>query len=170
MTHDYKRHGTTSLFVADWTWRRARWSAKSTAGTGSQEVLRFLREVGEGGAQGTRRSSASWTTYATHKHRRVRDWAAGTGRVRFHFVPTSSSWLNLVERFFSTLTQKRIRRGVFHSVPHLESCLKQYIETYEYTPAVLVAVGRPDHREGGPGPQGTRSRLSIGALCFGPPH
>ena len=68
--------------------------------------------------------------YSTHKHGKVREWAEVTKRVHFHFVPTNSSWLNLVERFFSTLTQKRIRRGVFHSVPHLESCLKEYVETY----------------------------------------
>ena len=76
--------------------------------------------------------------YSTHKHGKVREWAEGTGRVHFHFVPTSSSWLNLVERFFSTLTQKRIRRGVFHSVPHLESCLKEYVETYNENPRPFV--------------------------------
>ena len=53
--------------------------------------------------------------YATHKHQKVKAWAEGTKRVHFHFIPTSSSWLNLIERFFSTLTQKRIRRGVVHS-------------------------------------------------------
>ena len=58
--------------------------------------------------------------------------------MHFHFVPTSSSWLNLVERFFSTLTQKRIRRGVFHSVAHLESCLKEYVETYNENPRPFV--------------------------------
>jgi len=76
--------------------------------------------------------------YSTHKHRKVREWAENTGRVHFHFVPTSSSWLNLVERFFSTLTHKRIRRGVFHSVPHLESSLKHYIETYNDNPRPFV--------------------------------
>ena len=65
-------------------------------------------------------------------------WAERTKRVHFHFIPTSSSWLNLVERFFSTLTQKRIRRGVFHSVGHLESCLKQYIETHNENPRPFV--------------------------------
>ena len=132
MTHDYKRHGTTSLFVAmdvasgevvGETYGRHR----------HQEVLRFFRKVEKEVPKG-REIHIILDNYSTHRHRRVRDWAAGTGRVRFHFVPTSSSWLNLVERFFSTLTQKRIRRGVFHSVPHLESCLKQYIETYNENP------------------------------------
>ena len=79
----------------------------------------------------------------------MREWAEGTGQVHFHFVPTSSSWLNLVERFFSTLTQKRIRRGVFHSVPHLESCLKQYIETYNNRLTSLPSLTHPgDDRSG----------------------
>ena len=79
----------------------------------------------------------------------MREWAEGTGRVHFHFVPTSSSWLNLVERFFSTLTQKRIRRGVFHSVPHFESYLKQYIETYNNRLTSLPSLTHPgDDRSG----------------------
>ena len=136
MTHDYKRHGTPSLFVAmetasggvvSETYRRHR----------HQEVLRFLRKV-EKEVRKDRQIHIILYNYATHKHRKVREWAEGTGRVHFHFVPTSSSWLNLVERFFSTLTQKRIRRGVFHSVPHLESCLKQYIETYNENPRPFV--------------------------------
>ena len=136
MTHDHKRHGTTSLFVAmdvasgeviGETYRRHR----------HQELLRFLRKVEKEVPEG-REIHLILDNYSTHKHRKVRAWAEGTGRVHFHFVPTSSSWLNLVERFFSTLTRKRIRRGVFHSVPHLESCLKQYIETYNDNPRPFI--------------------------------
>ena len=136
MTHDYKRHGTTSLFAAmdvasgeviGETYRRHR----------HQELLRFLRKVEKEVPKG-REIHIILDNYSTHKHGKVREWAEGTKRVHFHFVPTSSSWLNLVERFFSTLTQKRIRRGVFHSVPHLESCLKEYVETYNENPRPFV--------------------------------
>ncbi len=136
MTHDYKRHGTTSLFVAmdvasgevtGETYRRHR----------HQEVLRFFRKVEKEVPKG-REIHIILDNYATHKHQKVKAWAERTKRVRFHFVPTSSSWPNLVERFFSTLTQKRIRRGVFHSVGHLESCLKQYIETHNENPRPFV--------------------------------
>ena len=136
MTHDYKRHGTTSLFVAmdvasgevtGETYRRHR----------HQEVLRFFRKVEKEVPKG-REIHIILDNYATHnKHQKVKAWAEPEDppkRVHFHFIPTSSSWLNLVERFFSTLTQKRIRRGVFHSVGHLESCLKQYIETHNENP------------------------------------
>ena len=136
MTHDYKRHGTTSLFAAmdvasgeviGQTYRRHR----------HQELLRFLRKVEKEVPKG-REIHIILDNYSTHKHGKVREWTEGTKRVHFHFVPTSSSWLNLVERFFSTLTQKRIRCGVFHSVPHLESCLKEYVETYNENPRPFV--------------------------------
>ena len=102
-----------------------------------QEFLRFLRKV-EREVPKDQQIHIILDNYATHKHRKVREWAERMERVHFHFIPTSSSWLNLVERFFSTLTQKRIRRGVFHSVAHLESCLKQYIETYNENPRAFV--------------------------------
>ncbi len=102
-----------------------------------QEVLRFFRKVEKEVPKG-REIHIILDNYSTHKHRKVREWAERTTRVHFHFIPTSSSWLNLVERFFSTLTRKQIRRGVFHSVGHLESCLKQYIATYNDNPRPFV--------------------------------
>ena len=167
MTHDYKRHGTTSLFVAmdvasgevtGETYRRHR----------HQEVLRFFRKVEKEVPKG-REIHIILDNYATHKHQKVKAWAEGTKRVHFHFIPTSSSWLNLVERFFSTLTQKRIRRGVFplrrppRIVPE-----GVHRDPQREPPAVrLDEVGRADSGEGGPGPQGARRRLRINALCFG---
>ena len=136
MTHDYKRHGTTSLFVAldvasgeviGETYKRHR----------HQEVLKFLRRV-EKAVPKDQEIHIILDNYATHKHSRVLEWIERQKRVFLHFTPTSASWLNLVERFFSTLTQKRIRRGVFHSVGHLEACLKDYIETYNEDPRPLV--------------------------------
>ena len=136
MTHDYKRHGTTTLFAA------------LDVATGEvihqclprhrhQEFLRFLSTV-EKRSDPALELHFILDNYATHKHAKVKAWLDRHPRVHFHFVPTSSSWLNLVERFFSTLTQKRIRRGVFHSVNHLETCLKDYIETYNEDPKPLV--------------------------------
>ena len=132
MTHDYKRHGTTCSSPR-WTWRQ---SARPTGGPapGAPPVPPQGREGGAEGAADPHHPGQLLDPQA----RQGQGWAEGTKRVHFHFVPTSSSWLNLVERFFSTLTQKRIRRGVFHSVPHLESCLKEYVETYNKDPRPFV--------------------------------
>ena len=136
MTHDYKRNGTTSLFVAldvasgeviGETYKRHR----------HQEVLKFLRQV-ESAVPKEQEIHIILDNYSTHKHARVMDWIERQERIFLHFTPTSASWLNLVERFFSTLTEKRIRRGVFHSVKDLERCLKDYVETYNRDPRPLV--------------------------------
>ena len=136
MTHDYKRNGTTSLFVAldvasgeviGETYKRHR----------HQEVLKFLRQV-EKAVPKEQEIHIILDNYSTHKHAKVMDWIERQGRIFLHFTPTSASWLNLVERFFSTLTEKQIRRGVFHSVKDLERCLKDYIETYNQDPRPLV--------------------------------
>ena len=76
--------------------------------------------------------------YATHKHEKVLAWIERKERIFVHFIPTSTSWVNLVERFFATLTQKQIRRGVFTSVPHLEKCLREYLHSYNENPRALV--------------------------------
>ncbi len=76
--------------------------------------------------------------YATHKHEKVLGWIERKKRIFLHFTPTSASWANLVERFFATLTEKRIRRGIFTSVPHLEKCLREYLETYTEDPRPLT--------------------------------
>ena len=68
--------------------------------------------------------------YGTHKHADVKAWLAEHKRFHFHFVPTSSSWLNLVERFFGLITQKRIRRGTFDSVTELKQAIKEFIEVH----------------------------------------
>lgn len=136
MTHDYKRNGTTSLFVAldvasgeviGETYKRHR----------HQEVLKFLRKV-EKAVPKDQEIHIILDNYSTHKHAKVMDWIERQERVFLHFTPTSASWLNLVERFFSTLTQKQIRRGVFHSVEDLEQSLKDYIRTYNEDPKPLV--------------------------------
>ena len=136
MTHDYKRHGTTTLFAAlnmatgeviGKTYRKHR----------HQEVLRFLREV-EKTVPKEQEIHIVLDNYATHKHGKVLAWIERKKRVFLHFIPTSASWANLVERFFAILTQKQIRRGVFTSVPHLEKCLREYLESYNENPRALV--------------------------------
>ena len=136
MTHDYKRHGTTTLFAAlnmatgeviGKTYRKHR----------HQEVLMFLREV-EKTVPKEQEIHIVLDNYATHKHEKVLAWIERKKRVFLHFIPTSASWANLVERFFGILTQKQIRRGVFTSVPHLEKCLREYLESYNENPRALV--------------------------------
>ena len=136
MTHDYKRHGTTTLFAAlniatgaviGKTYRRHR----------HQEVLRFLREVEKTVPKG-QEIHIVLDNYATHKHEKVLAWIERKKRIFLHFIPTSTSWANLVERFFAMLTQKQVRRGVFTSVPHLEKCLREYLRSYNENPRPLV--------------------------------
>ena len=76
--------------------------------------------------------------YSTHKHEKVLAWIERKKRIFLHFIPTSTSWANLVERFFATLTQKQIRRGVFTSVPQLERCIREYLRSYNENPRPLV--------------------------------
>jgi len=111
MTHDYKRHGTTSLFAAldmatgeviGRTYRQHR----------HQEVLRFLREIDKA-VPNDQEIHLVLDNYATHKHEKVQNWIEGKKRVFLHFTPTSASWANMVERFFALLTEKQIRRGAF---------------------------------------------------------
>ena len=136
MTHDYKRHGTTCLFAAlevatgeviGRTYKRHR----------HQEVLKFLRQL-EKAVPKDQQIHIILDNYATHKHPKVIDWIQRQKRIFLHFTPTSASWLNLVERFFGTLTEKQLRRGVFHSVQELERSLKDYIRTYNENPRPLV--------------------------------
>ena len=126
MTHDYKRNGTTTLFAA----------LNVLDGTvigqcmdrhRHQEFLRFLRKID----RETPKSLALHViadNYATHKHPAVKAWLLLHPRFHMHFTPTSASWLNAVEGFFSKLTKKRLKRGVFKSVPELESAILRFIE------------------------------------------
>lgn len=136
MTHDYKRHGTTTLFAAlniatgevlGKTYRKHR----------HQEVLRFLREV-EKVVPKKQEIHIILDNYAAHKHEKVLAWIERKKRIFLHFIPTSTSWANLVERFFATLTQKQIRRGIFTSVPQLEKRLREYLLSYNENPQPLI--------------------------------
>ncbi|ADP69993.1 Integrase catalytic region [Rhodomicrobium vannielii ATCC 17100] len=125
MTHDYKRNGTTTLFAAlnvlDGTvlgrcMKRHR----------HQEFIKFLNAV-ERKVPAGKIIHVILDNYGTHKHPKVDAWLADHPRWVFHFTPTSASWLNAVENFFSAITRRRIRRGVFKSVADLEDAIKRYI-------------------------------------------
>ena len=136
MTHDYKRHGTTSLFAA-LNIASGEVIGKSYRKHRHQEVLKFFKEVEKSVDKGLE-IHVILDNYSTHRHKDVLEWIESKKRIYLHFIPTSSSWLNLVERFFSTLTEKQIRRGVFTSVAHLEKSIRNYLDTYNENPRPLV--------------------------------
>lgn len=132
MTHDYKRHGTSTLFAAlDVFTGRVIGECKQRHR--HQEFLSFLKSV-EKSTPADKALHVIVDNYATHKHEKVRNWLKRNKRVTLHFIPTSSSWLNLVERFFGLITEKQIRRGVFTSVADLEEKIMKFIETHNQEP------------------------------------
>ncbi|MGH6837179.1 MAG: IS630 family transposase [Methylocella sp.] len=136
MTHDYKRNGTTTLFAAlnvlDGT-VVGRCMPKHT----HKEFIRFLNAV-ERAVPAGKVIHAIADNYATHKHPNVIKWLTDHPRWTFHFTPTSASWLNAVEGFFSTITRRKIRRGVFKSVADLEDAIKRYIKAHNKTSKPFV--------------------------------
>lgn len=136
MTHDYKRHGTTTLFAA---LHVAEGSIISTClpRHRHQEWLSFLRLIDRQVPQGKALHLIA-DNYATHKHPTVQRWLTRHPRIHMHFTPTSSSWLNLVERVFGDLTAKQIRRGVFRSVPELIAAIAAYMAQRNAKPTPLV--------------------------------
>ena len=142
MTHDYKRHGTTTLFAAlnilDGT-VVGRCMPRHT----HQEFIKFLAAV-ERAVPAGKIIHAIADNYATHKHPKVREWLADHPRWVFHFTPTSASWINAVEGFFSVITRRRIRRGVFTSVAHLQGAIRSYIHEHSRSPKPFVWT-KPAH-------------------------
>ena len=136
MTHDYKRHGTTTLFAALNT------LDGTVIGTcmprhRHQEWLKFLKLI-DSKTPKDKDLHLIVDNYATHKQPAVKQWLAKHPRFHIHFTPTSSSWLNMIERFFRDLTQKRLRRGTFISVPNLISAIEEYVETHNVDPAPYI--------------------------------
>ena len=136
MTHDYKRHGTTTLFAALHV-AEGRVIGQCLPRHTNQDFLKFLRRL-------DREFPRSLTlhlivdNYGTHTHPNVTTWLAAHPRFVLHFTPTSASWLNLVERWFRELTTKRIRRGVFHSVDDLVAAIETYLRETNKDPKPLV--------------------------------
>src|SRR5829696_7102340 len=142
MTHDYKRHGTTTLFAAlnvlDGTvlgrcMQRHR----------HQEFIRFLNAL-EAAVPIGKLVHVILDNYAAHKHPKVIAWLARHPRFTFHFTPTSCSWLNAVETFFATLTKERIRRGAFSSVPDLQAAINRYLADANHDPKPFTWTAHPD--------------------------
>jgi transposase len=124
-THDYKRHGTTSLFAAlDVATGKVIGSLHRRQR--HQEFLRFLERI-DAAVPEPFEIHLVMDNYGTHKMPKVKRWFARRPRYHLHFTPTSASWLNQVERFFGLITERRIRRGTFGSVRELESAIRDYL-------------------------------------------
>jgi len=136
MTHDYKRHGTTTLFAA-LEIAQGKVVGQCYARHRHQEFLKFLKRVDEEFPEQITLHLVM-DNYGTHKHPRVQGWLERHPRFVCHFIPTSSSWLNLVERWFGELTGKRVRRGVFVSVKDLIQAINEYVAAWNQDPKPFV--------------------------------
>ncbi len=136
MTHDYKRNGTTTLFAA-LNVLTGRVFGRCMQRHRHAEFIRFLNAV-EREVPHDKRIEAVVDNYATHKHPKVRAWLQRHPRWTFHFTPTSGSWLNAVETFFSKLTRQRIRRGSFHCLVALQAAIKRYLAEHNTDPSPFV--------------------------------
>ena len=125
MTHDYKRHGTTTLFAA-LDVLAGKVIGRCMQRHPHEEFIRFLNAVDREVPVG-KTIEAVVDNYATHSHPKVKAWLKRHPRWTFHFTPTSASWLNALEDFFSTLTRQRIRRGSFHSIVDLQAAINHYL-------------------------------------------
>jgi transposase len=136
MTHDYKRNGTTTLFAALEV-AQGKVIGQCYARHRHQEFLKFLKRLDQEFA-GDVKLHVIMDNYGTHKHPRIQSWLKRHPRFIPHFVPTSSSWLNLVERWFAELTGKRLRRGVFVSVEDLEEGIREFLAAWNAQPKPFV--------------------------------
>jgi transposase len=142
MTHDYKRNGTTTLFAA-LELAKGRLIGTCMKKHRHQEWLNLLRLI-------DRETPSELDlhlivdNYATHKHPNVQKWLRKHLRFHIHFTPTSSSWLNLVERWFGEITNKRIRRGVFKSEPDLIDAITNYIEKHNANPRTYTWTAKAE--------------------------
>jgi transposase len=142
MTHDYKRNGTTTLFAA------MNVVQGQVIGTCQprhrhQEWIRFLKQI-DAATAAELDLHLIVDNYATHKHPAVGRWLKRHPRFHVHFIPTSSSWLNLVERWFREITDKRIRRGAFHSVRQLIDTIMDYMEHHNDNPKPFVWTAKAE--------------------------
>lgn len=136
MTHDYKRHGTTTLFAA-LNVLDGKVIAQCQPHHRHSEWLTFLRQIHRETPK-DKTLHLICDNYATHKHPKVQKWLEKHTRFHIHFTPTSASWLNMVERFFRDLTSERLRRGIFTGVPQLIGAIEAYIAQHNENPKPFV--------------------------------
>jgi transposase len=143
-THDYKRHGTTTLFAA-FNILNGQVIASCLPRHRAKEFIRFLNQL-EHEVPSDQELHLIMDNYSTHKSAAVQRWLQPTRRRRFHFhfTPTSSSWLNQVERLFGFITERMIRRGTFHTVDELERAIYQWLANWNHEPKPFVWKATPD--------------------------
>src|SRR3954453_2635271 len=142
MTHDSKRNGTTTLFAA-LDMLEGRLIGQCMPRHRHQEFIRFLKQI-DAETPPELDLHLIVDNYATHKHPKVKSWLKRNKRFHLHFIPTSSSWLNMVERWFREITDKRIRRGVFKSVAQLIEAIRAYIEAHNESPRPFVWTAKAE--------------------------
>jgi len=147
-THDYERHGTTSLFAALRV-ATGEIMGKCHSRHRQQEFVKFLEQIDttlakELAEEPDLRVHLIMDNYGTHKTPKVKRWLQRHPRYEVHFIPTSSSWLNQVERFFAEITEKRIRRGAFRSVKALEQAIMEYLDQHNKNPKPFVWTATAD--------------------------
>ena len=142
MTHDYERNGTTTLFAA-LNVLEGKIIGECMPRHRHQEFLRFLKRLNRE-FPAPQELHLIMDNYGTHTKDKVDEWLAKHPRFHFHFTPTSSSWLNLVERWFSELTEKRIRRGSFLSVDELTAAIEEFIQQNNLQPKPFVWTASVD--------------------------
>jgi transposase len=151
-SHDYVRHGTTSLFAA-LDVATGRVIGQCHRRHRHQEFLKFLKMV-EAAVEPDLEVHLIMDNYGTHKTPKVKRWLVQRPHWHIHFTPTSGSWLNLVERFFAEITQRRIRRGAFRSVAELEQAIRDYLKVHNENPKPFIWTASADQVLG-----------KIGRLC-----
>jgi transposase len=142
MTHDYKRNGTTTLFAA-LAVAEGRLIGTCMPRHRHQEWIKFLKLIDQETPEDMDLHLIV-DNYATHKHPKVQAWLKRHSRFHVHFTPTASSWLNLIERWFREITDKRIRRGVFHSVRQLVAAIEAYIGEHNDDPRSFVWTAKAE--------------------------
>ena len=141
MTHDYSRNGTTTLFAAmnvlDGTV-----IGQCRQRHRHQEFIRFLNRLERDIPAG--KLHVVLDNYGSHQHSKVRAWLSRHPRWTFHFTSTSASWLNAVEGFFARLSNRRLRRGVFHSLVDLQAAINRYLAEHNQSPKAFVWTADPE--------------------------
>ena len=142
MTHDYKRHGVTTLFAA-LNVLEGKVFGRCMKRHRHQEFIRFLNAI-DAKVPKKKAVHVIVDNYAAHKHPKVIEWIAKHPRFVFHFTPTSASWLNAVEGFFANLAKKRLKRGVFRSLQELKDAIHRFLDATNANPKPFTWTKDPN--------------------------